>query len=98
MWLSYALMILKLIGVVEEVYTGIKGKGSVKKASVMAVAQEVATDMTAVSTGGQKDTWEAIVPMVSAFVDSAVSITNAIAPGTVTDEAFERSKAGLMPE
>ena len=97
MWLQYALMILDLIGVVEKVYSNIKGKGSVKKESVMSVAKTIATDMTAVSTGGQKDTWESIQPMVSAFVDTAVTIANVVSPGMVTDEEFEKRKAGLTP-
>lgn len=94
-WLSIGFMILKAIELVEGIYKDVTGKGSVKKASVMALTQEVVTDMTAVSTGGQKETWESIQPFVSAFVDTAVSISNAVAPGTVTDEAFEKSKTGL---
>jgi hypothetical protein len=96
-WLSIGFMILKAIGIVEDLYKGITGKGSVKKASVMALAQEVVSDMTVVSTGGQKETWENIQPFVSAFVDTAVSISNSVAPGTVTDEAFEKSKTGMQP-
>ena len=98
MWMNIAAMIIQLIGVVEKVYQDIKGKGTVKKETVMAATQVIVNDVASVSTGGQKDTWESMAPLVSSFVDMAVTISNDLSPGIVTDEDFERSKAGLPPE
>jgi len=97
MWITIAALAIQLIGVMEKVYADVKGMGSVKKETVMAAVQVVANDMTAVSTGGQKETWEALSPLVSSFVDDAVALCNLASPGIVTDDAFERSKAGLLP-
>lgn len=96
-WLSMAAMIVKLIGIAEEVYKGISGKGSVKKASVVAATKEIVSDMVTVSTGGQKETWESISPLVDTFIDAAVGVSNLVSPGSVTDEDFEKAKAGILP-
>jgi hypothetical protein len=97
MWIKYVMMILSLIDVVEKVYKDLTGKGAIKKDTVMAAARTIALDITKESTGGQAETWELLNPLISDFVDGAVKITNMIKPGTVTDEDFERSKAGILP-
>ena len=61
------------------------GSGPVKKAAVMQGAQLLAKDITDVSTGGQKATWEQYSPMVSVLVDTIVAGVNSIKPGAVVD-------------
>jgi hypothetical protein len=61
------------------------GSGPIKKAAVMQGAQLLAKDITDMSTGGQKATWEQYSPMVSVLVDSIVAGVNAVKPGTVVD-------------
>ena len=95
MWLSIAFMVIKLMEIAEGVYKDIKGKGQVKKSSVMAATKEIVNDMAVVSTGGQQETWMSFEPLISAFIDNAVTIANGIKPGLVTDEEFEKRKAGL---
>jgi hypothetical protein len=90
-------MILQFVTLAEKLYSGIKGKGAVKKELVMAGAQVLVSDMTAVSTGGQKETWETIAPRASEFVDMAVALANDFSPGIVTDDAFEVAKFGITP-
>lgn len=97
MWVNYVMMILRLIDVVEKVYQNIKGKGAVKKETVMAGAKVIALDMLKESTGGQAETWGLLSEMTDEFVDKAVKITNMIKPGTVSDEDFESRKAGILP-
>ena len=97
MWLNYVTMILGLMDVVEKIYQNIKGKGAVKKETVMTAAKTIALDITKESTGGQAETWMLLNQHVDDFVNLAVKITNMIKPGTVSDEDFENRKAGILP-
>lgn len=96
-WLGIATLVLRLIGLAEEAYKTFAGSGAVKKSTVMSATQSFVEGMTHVSTGGQKETWDTLSPLVEVFVDSAVGMANIVAPGSVSDEDFEKSKAGLMP-
>jgi hypothetical protein len=54
------------------------GTGPIKKQYVMEGAERIVATMTDVSTGGQKETWEAIAPLASTIVDGIIAGTKII--------------------
>ncbi len=76
-WLTILIQLLptifKLMGFAEAFFPK-TGAGADKKALVTGVAQAVVEGITAVSTGGQKETWEKIAEPMSIIIDGAASI------------------------
>jgi len=75
--LGFMPLIISLIGFVEKLYSGAKA-GEVKKSSVLGAVQAVATGMSSVSTGGQKNTWDDIKDTAPAAIDALVGLYNVI--------------------
>ncbi len=65
--------ILKLVKAAEA-FIPESGKGADKKAAVMDATKAVLDGITEISTGGQKDTWTTISPMVSNTIDFAAGM------------------------
>lgn len=78
-WLALAVnlmpFIIKMVGFVEEIFGD--GTGETKKAAVMGATQAVFSGMQAVSTGGQKETWDKLQEPVGKLIDGIVDIANA---------------------
>ena len=81
-------IIVKLIGFAESFFTGAK-QGDVKKSAVMGAAQAVVEGMTTASTGGQKETWQTIAPLVGNIIDTSVAIVNAAGWTNITDDTVQ---------
>lgn len=75
-WLALVPLVIKLISFVENLIAD-AGKGEVKKSVVMGATKTILEAGAAVSTGGQKETWEKIAPAVSGLIDASVSLANA---------------------
>jgi hypothetical protein len=86
-WLSLIPLVLKLIGYVEDMFGSAEGNGTVKKSTVMGATQVIVDGMSKVSTGGQKETWETLGPVVGKTIDAAVGIANAAGWNKITDDA-----------
>ena len=65
--------ILQLMDIAEKVFTEPKS-GENKKAWVMGAAQAIVSGAQSASTGGQKETWDAIAAIASPIIDKASSI------------------------
>jgi hypothetical protein len=74
-----------LMAKADEVIQGI-GKGAIKKDLVMTTAQLVVESVAALSTGGQKETWESLKPSVSTMIDTACAVANTFAPGAIDEQ------------
>lgn len=92
-WLMLVPVVVQLISFAEKLFAG-SGKGAVKKSMVMGAAEAVVTGMTAVSTGGQKETWASVAPMVGDIIDATVAIANATGWVDIADDNYENMKAG----
>ena len=75
-WITYLGLVLQAVNMAEVLFKDIKGAGTVKKSTVMAVAQGAATTMGVVSTGGQKQTWSVLAPATDQIVEGFVKIIN----------------------
>jgi hypothetical protein len=65
--------------------------GPMKKDFVMQSAQILASTVSDLSTGGQKETWDKeIAPNLSVMIDTAVALTKVITP-TLIDDSVSRS-------
>lgn len=64
------------ISMVEKVFADVKGAGGVKKTTVMTMAEQAAGIMAGISTGGQKETWTTLAPIVDQLVEAGVTIMN----------------------
>lgn len=75
------------------------GTGPLKKQAVQAGVNAFAGAMAEYSTGGQKETWQALTPeVVGTLIDGIAGVANALAEKPVFDNsAFENMKAGLTP-
>lgn len=65
--------ILALMDIAERVFTQPRS-GENKKAWVIGAAEAIVKGMQDVSTGGQKDTWDAVAEVASPLIDKAASI------------------------
>lgn len=92
-WLALIPVVAQLISFAEKLFTG-SGKGELKKSVVLGAAEAVVSGMTAVSTGGQKDTWTAIAPQVSTIIDGVVAVANATGWVDIADDNFDNMKNG----
>lgn len=92
-WLALVPLVVQLIGFAEKLFTGAK-QGALKKSMVLGAAEAVANGMAMASTGGQKETWEAIKPMLGTIIDTTVAISNATGWVTIEDDNFEKMKNG----
>jgi hypothetical protein len=66
--------IIKLMGVAETSYANVPQSGAEKKSLVMTIIEAIFGGISAVSTGGQAETWARIQAPVSAIIDSAAAI------------------------
>ena len=73
-----------LINIAEGLFSWKAKSGADKKAFVTNTLQGAVTAISAVSTGGQKDTWAQIGPSVSVAIDGLVGVANAM--GAFKDE------------
>jgi hypothetical protein len=90
---ALAPLVTTLVQAAEAAFSGIKNSGSVKKSVVTTGVQAVVQGMEAISTGGQKSTWEKIAGIVDPLIEDAVSVMNGLKPGTVTADAPPTSPA-----
>ena len=65
--------LLKMVGLAEVIFSKEKS-GRDKKAFVVEAAKTVVDGVEAVSTGGQKETWERIGPSVDLLIEGAVGV------------------------
>jgi hypothetical protein len=70
------------------------GSGPIKKQFVMEGAQKIVETMQNISTGGQKETWDAIAPLTSTVVDGIVAAVNGLSDEPVFD-VYANMKNGL---
>lgn len=66
-----------LIGIAEGLFSWKSKSGSDKKDFVTNTLKTVVAGVQSESTGGQKETWDAIAPSVSIAIDGLVGIANA---------------------
>lgn len=85
-WMSLAFLVIKAINAVEELYKDIKGNGSVKKATVLNIAQSAVDIVGGVSSGGQKMTAQQVSDNLGTFVDAAVGVMNTVAGKAIVTE------------
>ena len=84
-WVTAIFTILPgLISLAEKLFGS--GTGEIKKSMVMGAAQAVSSTMVAVSTGGQKTTWETVAPLISQAVDLAVDVANKTGWAKIEDD------------
>jgi hypothetical protein len=65
--------ILALVKAVEPLFPG-KGTGPQKKAAVLDAAKIIIEGGTEISTGGQKETWQNVGPLISTAIDLAAGV------------------------
>ena len=65
--------LLKLVKAAEAFFPD-AGAGADKKAAVTEATKIILEGGTELSTGGQKDTWEKLAPLVSTVIDSAAGL------------------------
>lgn len=65
--------ITRLIGLAESIFTGAK-QGKVKKQLVMDATATIVGGIGAVSSGGQKETWDKIAEPIGNIVDNLVPV------------------------
>ena len=65
--------VTRLIGLAENIFTGVK-QGKVKKQLVMDATSTIVGGIASVSTGGQKETWSIIAEPISSLVDTLVPV------------------------
>lgn len=73
-FLKLAPFILQMMGVAEKFFSHKEKSGADKKEMVMGATQVVVDSMQAISTGGQKETWDQLEAPVSALVDGACEV------------------------
>jgi len=78
-----------LIGAAENAFGD--GTGPIKKQYVMEGAQKIVATMADISTGGQKETWEAIAPFTDGVIDAIVLGVNTISDTPVFDDLSYQS-------
>ena len=88
-WLALIPLVIKLVGFVETLFGEAKGQGEVKKSTVLGATQAIVDGVASVSTGGQKETWEAISPVVGSVVDAVVGIANVVGWEGITDDTVQ---------
>lgn len=88
-WVTAIFTILPgLISLAEKLFGN--GTGAMKKSMVMGAAEAVSTTMVSVSTGGQKETWEKVAPMISQAVDLAVDVANATGWASIENDTAQK--------
>ena len=84
-------LVVGLMGKAEEAMGD--GTGALKKEAVTAAVVGFTGVMKTASTGGQKETWEEITPvMVSGLIDTIATVANAVSKGTGGDAVFDGSQ------
>lgn len=63
-------LVINLIGVAEKAWGDEEGSGEAKKEFVAGTVEGAVDVVTAVSTGGQKETWEALAEPISLSIDA----------------------------
>jgi len=92
-WVFLGLSIaLRFIPIVEKLFG--PGTGKQKKEAVMEASHAAIETITAVSTGGQKETWDTYGPIISEFVDNTVESLNKV--GVFESDEWEKRKAGII--
>mgnify|MGYP001561978608 CR=1 FL=1 len=66
--------VISLIGHVEQWFSDTPKSGETKKAIVMGAAETITAGFAGMTTGGAKETWEKLKPLVDDFVEKAVEI------------------------
>ena len=69
--------VVKLIGFIETLFSGKAKSGAEKKDAVMEIVGTVFNAASAISTGGQKETWDNLKEPVSTLIDATVGVLNA---------------------
>lgn len=82
-----------LVALAEEIFGS--STGEVKKSTVQNAAQAVVAGLEQVSTGGQKETWEKLAPVVDTVIEATVATANNFGWAKVVDDNFESMKSGL---
>ena len=67
-------MVIKLMTLAEQAFDGIQESGEQKKQMVLEAVQAVFDALVGASTGGQKETWEKIRPIISSVIDIVCGI------------------------
>ncbi len=84
-WLTLVVQILpfvlRLMGIAEEALGS--GTGEKKKEMVTQGAKTIVEGLATISTGGQKETWNALAEPVSQFIDGTVNLLNTASKGKV---------------
>jgi len=65
--------VIQLMGIAEKAFDENPDAGPEKKAFVMNATESVVGAVTSVSTGGQKETWQALSGPIGYFIDAASS-------------------------
>ncbi len=92
-WVTLAMLVIKAIYAVEDLYKDWKGQGTVKKEHVLAMATSAVDIAGGVSKGGQKMTADEVKENLSSFVDAGVSIMNTFTPVKVTEDCNTMGRA-----
>jgi hypothetical protein len=75
-WVTIAVLVMKVISMVEALFGEAKGQGVVKKATAVNVIKDSLTGLQSVSTGGQKETIDALIPVIDPLIDAGVALMN----------------------
>ena len=67
-------LIMKLIPLAEDVFKDEPKSGEKKKEMVTVTAKAVITGLAAISTGGQRETWEKLAEPISLIIDMACTL------------------------
>lgn len=66
--------VISLMAIAQRLFSGKPKSGAEKKELVLATVETVLSSTLAVSTGGQKETWEAIKEPVGMLIDAAAAM------------------------
>lgn len=73
LFINLAPAIVKMIGIAEKAFSDKPKSGAEKKELVMQSTKAIVDGMQAVSTGGQKETWDQLEEPLSGLVDAAAA-------------------------
>ena len=77
-WITMAIrlvpFIIKMIGIVEQLFDDVPDSGKDKKAFVMVAVEGIFGVALGISSGGQAETWAKIEPTISEFIDAVCDV------------------------
>lgn len=75
-WVTIAALVMQGISMIEKLFGEAKGAGAVKKETVTNMVTSSLTALQTVSTGGQLNTVNALIPVIGPLIDAGVALMN----------------------